>query len=269
VRQALRCRGCSVGRRHPRPQGLALTTRVAKLRGRQRPFDLSPRCWPWPGVARCRRPDRSLHHTPPPKPADLPSASVALITLQFVCHELPGEATRAVLSEGGPDCVRGPIGVVALVDSGFRNRSDPGDARPLGHLCSRAPSPTWRIISARSCRRLGGRPLRRSARWPRPRHRVMVASVDGPLQHGQSACACSPPCGNVRLERTLHCAHSCQPHPTAFRPLVALDSGARPPKDGWRLPPACAVAITQAFASLDQRLQAGDDWPFLPPISGG
>lgn len=44
----------------------------------------------------------------------LPAASFDLITAQFLCHELPGDATRAVLREAAR--LLRPQGVLALVD---------------------------------------------------------------------------------------------------------------------------------------------------------
>ena len=79
----------------------------------------------------------------------LADGSFDLVTLPFVCHELPQAATRAVLAE-----------VARLLrPGGCRRRSPP---------CSRAQSPTWRSISASTCRqpwsrqasnRYGARPV--------------------------------------------------------------------------------------------------------------
>ncbi len=76
-------------------------------------LDLSPQML---AVARVRDPEgriRCWHHAAA-EATGLPVASVDLITLQFVCHELPAEATRAVLREAAR--LLPPGGVLALVD---------------------------------------------------------------------------------------------------------------------------------------------------------
>jgi molybdopterin converting factor subunit 1 len=38
---------------------------------------------------------------------------------------------------------------------------------------------------------------------------------------------------------------------------------------GDRLPPSPLVAINQAYASLDERVKAGDEVAVIPPVAGG
>jgi len=94
--------------------------------------------------------------------------------------------------------------------------------------------------------------------------------LTGPLQHGQI---------RVRLfaalreragwsERSIALTPG-QPHPTASDLWWQLELGGTAAKDDGALPASLRVAINQAFASLDQPLQAGDELAFLPPISGG
>jgi len=126
-------------------------------------LDLSPQML---AVARVRDAGGRIEawHHAAAEASGLPSASVDLITLQFVCHELPGEATRAVLSEAAR--LLRPDGVVALVDQDPESeviRAMPAPWPP----CSRAPSPTWRIISASICPRPWRTPASAaSAAWP-------------------------------------------------------------------------------------------------------
>jgi SAM-dependent methyltransferase len=87
-------------------------------------LDLSP---PMLAVARAREAERAespgLHgegspitvwHHAAAEATGLPSGAYDLITLQFVCHELPGEATRAVLAEAAR--LLRPGGVIVQVD---------------------------------------------------------------------------------------------------------------------------------------------------------
>jgi SAM-dependent methyltransferase len=81
-------------------------------------LDLSP---PMLAVARAREAERAVasassvvwHHAAA-EATGLPSGAYDLITLQFVCHELPAEATRAVLAEAAR--LLRPGGVIAQVD---------------------------------------------------------------------------------------------------------------------------------------------------------
>lgn len=105
----------------------------------------------------------------------LPSASQDLITLQFVCHELPQEATRAVLAEAFR--LLRPGGVIALVDQ------DPESA-----VIRRLPAPIatllkstepyledyFRLDLPAALEQAGFRAVRREA--CDPRHRVLVAT---------------------------------------------------------------------------------------------
>lgn len=56
---------------------------------------------------------------------------------------------------------------------------------------------------------------------------------------------------------------SLQPQPTAADLWRRLQLG------GPTLPPTVRIAINQRFCDADQRLGAGDELAFLPPISGG
>jgi ubiquinone/menaquinone biosynthesis C-methylase UbiE len=106
----------------------------------------------------------------------LPGASFDLITLQFVCHELPASATRAVLAEAAR--LLRPGGVIALVDQ------DPDSA-----VIRRLPAPIatllkstepyledyFRLDLPQALSQAGFRGIRREA--CDPRHRVLVASL--------------------------------------------------------------------------------------------
>jgi len=87
-------------------------------------LDLSP---PMLAVARAREAERAgapgsiaegspitVWHHAAAEATGLPSGAYDLITLQFVCHELPGEATRAVLAEAAR--LLRPGGVIVQVD---------------------------------------------------------------------------------------------------------------------------------------------------------
>ena len=104
----------------------------------------------------------------------LPAAAYDLITLQFVCHELPQSASRAVLAEAAR--LLRPGGVIALVDQ------DPDSA-----VIRRLPAPIatllkstepyledyFRLDLPAALLEAGFRNLQRSA--ADPRHRVLVA----------------------------------------------------------------------------------------------
>jgi len=87
-------------------------------------LDLSPQML---AVARAREAERAgspalqregspitVWHHAAAEATGLPSGAYDLITLQFVCHELPGEATRAVLAEAAR--LLRPGGVIVQVD---------------------------------------------------------------------------------------------------------------------------------------------------------
>jgi SAM-dependent methyltransferase len=97
-------------------------------------LDLSPEML---AVARVRDSGgriRSWHHAPA-EATGLAEASFDLITLQFVCHELPESATRAVLAEAAR--LLRPGGVIALVDQ------DPGSA-----VIRRLPAPIATLLKS-------------------------------------------------------------------------------------------------------------------------
>jgi SAM-dependent methyltransferase len=105
----------------------------------------------------------------------LPAAAYDLITLQFVCHELPQSASRAVLAEAAR--LLRPGGVIALVDQ------DPDSA-----VIRRLPAPIatllkstepyledyFRLDLPAALQEAGFRSVQRSA--ADPRHRVLVAT---------------------------------------------------------------------------------------------
>ena len=104
----------------------------------------------------------------------LPAAAYDLITLQFVCHELPQSATRAVLAEAAR--LLRPGGVIALVDQD-----------PDSEVIRRLPAPIatllkstepyledyFRLDLAAALQAAGFRDVRREA--VDPRHRLLVA----------------------------------------------------------------------------------------------
>jgi len=102
------------------------------------------------GWARCRRRTRKPGTHARAEASGLPSGQRRSDhPCSFVCHELLGEATRAVLSEFRARLLR-PIWR-RMGPGGFRirNRGDPGDAPPPWPPCSRAPSPYLEgVISA-------------------------------------------------------------------------------------------------------------------------
>jgi ubiquinone/menaquinone biosynthesis C-methylase UbiE len=97
-------------------------------------LDLSPQML---AVARARdsagRVD-AWHHAAA-EATGLETAGADLVTLQFVCHELPGDATRAVLREAAR--LLRPGGVIALVDQ------DPGSA-----TIRRLPAPIATLLKS-------------------------------------------------------------------------------------------------------------------------
>jgi ubiquinone/menaquinone biosynthesis C-methylase UbiE len=114
-------------------------------------------------VARVRDPEGRIaawHHAAA-EASVLATASFDLITLQFVCHELPADATRAVLREAAR--LLRPGGVVALVDQD-----------PDSEVICRLPAPIATLLKStepyledyfRICRREAADPC----------HRVLVA----------------------------------------------------------------------------------------------
>lgn len=137
-------------------------------------LDLSPQML---AVARVRDADGRIaawHHAAA-EASGLPEASFDLLTLQYVCHELPAAATRAVLAEAAR--LLRPGGVIALVDQ------DPESAvirrlpAPIGTLLkSTEPylEDYFRLDLAAALREVGFTEVRRQA--CDPRHRVMVAT---------------------------------------------------------------------------------------------
>jgi ubiquinone/menaquinone biosynthesis C-methylase UbiE len=170
VRDALDL-GCSVG--------VSTQALVGWLRQRQQQpaavsgLDLSPQML---AVARVRDGDGlvSAWHHAAAEATGLPDASFDLITLQFVCHELPADATRAVLAEAAR--LLRPGGVIALVDQ------DPESA-----VIRRLPAPIatllkstepyledyFRLDLPAALEQAGFQAVRREA--CDPRHRVLVA----------------------------------------------------------------------------------------------
>ena len=136
-------------------------------------LDLSPEML---AVARVRDAERRIQawHHAPAEATGLPSAAFDLVTLQFVCHELPQSATRAVLAEAAR--LLRPGGVIALVDQ------DPGSA-----VIRRLPAPIatllkstepyleeyFRLDLPAALEQAGFQEVRAEA--CDPRHRVLVA----------------------------------------------------------------------------------------------
>ena len=173
VRSALDL-GCSVGvgtlalrdwlARRPAQRGVPL--RVEGL-------DLSPQML---AVAKVRDAGGSIAawHNAAAEASGLPASGFDLITLQFVCHELPAAATRAVLREAAR--LLRPGGVIAQVDQ------DPGS-----ETIRRLPAPIatllkstepyleeyFRLDLAAELAEAGFREVRAAS--CDPRHRVMVA----------------------------------------------------------------------------------------------
>lgn len=137
-------------------------------------LDLSPHML---AVARVRDRDGCIHawHHAAAEATGLPAQSVDLITLQFVCHELPGAATLAVLQEAAR--LLRPGGVVALVDQ------DPDSAviRSLPAPIATLLKSTEPYLEEYFCLDLpaaleqaGFQEVRREA--CDPRHRVLIAN---------------------------------------------------------------------------------------------
>jgi SAM-dependent methyltransferase len=137
-------------------------------------LDLSPQML---AVARARDPEgriRAWHHATA-EASGLPAATFDLITLQFVCHELPADATRAVLVETAR--LLRPGGVVALVDQD-----------PESEVIRRLPAPIATLLKStepyledyfsldlpQALGEAGFAGVRRVA--CDPRHRVLVAT---------------------------------------------------------------------------------------------
>ena len=175
VREALDI-GCSVG---VSTQALAnwLRRRQAEP-ARVCGLDLSPQML---AVAQVRDGNGlvSAWHHAAAEQTGLASASVDLITLQFVCHELPSAATYAVLAEAAR--LLRPGGVIALVDQ------DPESA-----VIRRLPAPIatllkstepyledyFRLDLPQALAQAGFTAIRREA--CDPRHRVLVANLAQP-----------------------------------------------------------------------------------------
>jgi ubiquinone/menaquinone biosynthesis C-methylase UbiE len=136
-------------------------------------LDLSPHML---AVARVRDPDARIarwHHAAA-EDTGLPAGSFDLVSLQFLCHELPGEATRAVLREAHR--LLRPGGVLGVADQ------DPGS-----EVIQRLPAPLagvfkstepyleayYRLDLPAAIRDAGFRDLRQQP--CDPRHRVLVA----------------------------------------------------------------------------------------------
>jgi SAM-dependent methyltransferase len=166
--------GCSVGVGtlalldwlEPRAGGAAAAPVVEGL-------DLSPQML---AVARVRDPEGRIaawHHAAA-EATGLEGGAYDLITLQFVCHELPAEATRAVLREAAR--LLRPGGVIALVDQD-----------PDSEVIRRLPAPIATLLKSTepyledyfgldlpgALVEAGFRDVRREA--ADPRHRVLVA----------------------------------------------------------------------------------------------
>jgi ubiquinone/menaquinone biosynthesis C-methylase UbiE len=170
VRQALDI-GCSVG-----VGTLALKDWLERREGTPvtvEGLDLSPQML---AVARVRDPRGRVaawHHAAA-EANGLPAASFDLITLQFVCHELPADATCAVLREAAR--LLTPGGVIALVDQD-----------PDSEVIRRLPAPIATLLKSTepyleayfsldlpaALRQAGFKEVRSQA--CDPRHRVLVA----------------------------------------------------------------------------------------------
>ena len=134
----------------------------------------SPADTPAPGVSSAALPAITWHHGAA-EATGLPAAAYDLITLQFVCHELPQSATRAVMAEAAR--LLRPGGVIALVDQ------DPDSA-----VIRRLPAPIATLLKSTEpyledyfrldlpvvLGEAGFQSVRRTA--ADPRHRVLVAT---------------------------------------------------------------------------------------------
>ncbi len=137
-------------------------------------LDLSPQML---AVAKVRDRDgriRAWHHAAA-EASGLPPDSYDLITLQFVCHELPSPATRAVLREAAR--LLRPGGVVALVDQDPESAVIRAMPAPLATLLkSTEPylEDYFRLDLAAALAEAGFGGIRRIA--SDHRHRVLVAN---------------------------------------------------------------------------------------------
>jgi SAM-dependent methyltransferase len=145
-----------------------------RLRGSADPAVPSPAQTPVPAPSSTTLPAITWHHGAA-EATGLPDAAYDLITLQFVCHELPQSATRAVLAEASR--LLRPGGVIALVDQ------DPDSA-----VIRRLPAPIatllkstepyledyFRLDLPAALQQAGFQNVRRTA--ADPRHRVLVAT---------------------------------------------------------------------------------------------
>lgn len=170
VRDALDL-GCSVG----------ISTQLLKtwLEARQgQPvrvsgLDLSPQML---AVARVRDPEGRIaawHHAAA-EATGLPTAGFDLITLQFLCHELPAGATRAVLAEAAR--LLRPGGVLAMVDQDPESETIRAMPAPLATLLkSTEPylADYFALDMETALRQAGFSAIRRVA--SDHRHRVLVA----------------------------------------------------------------------------------------------
>ncbi len=150
-------------------------------------LDLSPQML---AVARVRDAQGRIaawHHAAA-EATGLPAQSFDLVTLQYVCHELPASATRAVLAEAAR--LLRPGGVIALVDQ------DPESAvirrlpAPIGTLLkSTEPylEDYFRLDLAAALAEAGFSDVRREA--CDPRHRVMVARREASAAAAAAAAA--------------------------------------------------------------------------------
>jgi ubiquinone/menaquinone biosynthesis C-methylase UbiE len=136
-------------------------------------LDLSPQML---AVARVRDAQGCIaawHHAAA-ESTGLPAAGFDLITLQYVCHELPAHASRAVLAEAAR--LLRPGGVIALVDQDPQSAVIRRLPAPIGTLLkSTEPylEEYFRLDLAVALVEAGFEDVRRDA--CDPRHRVMVA----------------------------------------------------------------------------------------------
>ncbi|MFN9621405.1 MAG: class I SAM-dependent methyltransferase [Cyanobacteriota bacterium] len=173
--------GCSVGVGTEALQAWlqARQTEPVQVEG----LDLSP---PMLAVARAREAERTAaasHPTPAPvvwhhaaaEATGLPSGAYDLITLQFVCHELPASATRAVLAEAAR--LLRPGGVIAQVD---QDPDSPVIRRlpaPIATLLKSTEPYLEDYFSLNLPGELAAAGFEAVRRWPcDPRHRVLVAT---------------------------------------------------------------------------------------------
>jgi ubiquinone/menaquinone biosynthesis C-methylase UbiE len=137
--------------------------------------DLSPQML---AVARVLDPQgtiRAWHHAAA-EDTRLPAASFDLITLQLLCHELPAEATRAVLREAAR--LLRPGGAVAVADQDPDAPAIRGLPAPLATLLkSTEPylAEYFGLDLAAALAEAGFTRIRHEA--CSPRHRVLVANL--------------------------------------------------------------------------------------------